>query len=102
MQEAVRSQPARGVCPAGRADRNGRGAGMEGDGPLDQVRGGRRRGCRSVGSSPRGLVVVPLAAQPAAMPRNGRCADGFGREGLAVGRVPNCGTDGHRRADPRG
>lgn len=51
---------------------------MEGDSALDQVRGGRRGGLRPLGSSARRTVVVPLAAESAAMPRNRRRADGPG------------------------
>uniref|UniRef100_A0A8D7ZX28 (northern house mosquito) hypothetical protein n=1 Tax=Culex pipiens TaxID=7175 RepID=A0A8D7ZX28_CULPI len=55
-------------CGRRRSKLLGTGAGMEGNGPVDQVRVGRRM----VGSCQSGLVV-PLAAQPAAMPRNVHC-----------------------------
>lgn len=60
---------------------------MEGDGALDQVRGGRGGGLGPLGQAACGLPVVPFAAQPAALPRDGRRATGPGREGPARGRV---------------
>lgn len=99
VQEDVRPQPARGVRAAGRADRQRGGPGVEGDGPLDQVRGGRGGGRGPVGPAARRLPVVPLAAQSAPLPRDGRRADGPGGEGSALGGVPRggAGKDGHAR-----
>lgn len=78
VQEALWSQSARGVCAVGRADGHGRRSRMEGDGTLDQIRGGCGRDQRAMGQTARGSVVVPFVAEPAALLGNGRRADGLG------------------------
>ena len=72
LQEDVRSLAARGVRPAGRVVRDRRGARMEGNGALDQIRGGRGGRGGQMGQAPRSLVELPLVAEFTPMPGDRR------------------------------
>lgn len=63
---------------------------MEGDGSLDQVRGGRRGGIGSLGSSARGQFVLSFAAEFETLPGDWCCALGLRRERFAGRRLSCC------------
>lgn len=100
LQARVRPHAARGVRAAGRAVRRGRGPRVEGDGALDQVRGARGGGRGPLGPAARRLAQLPLAAQPAPLPRDGRGHAGLRGARPARRGVPRRGADGHLGAHP--
>lgn len=100
LEARLRPHAARGVRAAGRAVRRGRGPRVEGDGAVDQVRGARRGGRRPLGAAARRLAQLPLAAQPAPLPGDGRRDAGLRGARPARRRVPRRRADGHLGADP--
>ena len=53
-----------------------------------------------VGKAARGLTELPLAAEPATLPRDGGRPAGPGGEGPAGSGLPRRRADGHRGTDP--